>query len=178
MSLSDRPCLNADCKNRGTKTKASAHGSGLRRTVGPLPRHVDPDQPVTAVADTEYCCDGMITFSVEQLDNHQRNAYGTTPWATDYAGRNPVEGVNGMIKNDGSLNRASCRVFGLAAHTLAALMAAVIHNLKHTHRARRARRRKSQNPTTPDYPGPTPPNTPPAEPGPHPTSSPPTRAPP
>ena len=52
----------------------------------------------------------MITFGVEQLDNYQRNAYGTTPWATDYAGRNPVEGVNGMIKDDGSFNRASSRV--------------------------------------------------------------------
>lgn len=101
--------------------------------------------PVTAVADSEYCCDGMITFGIDQLDNYQRNAYGTTNWATDYAGRNPVEGVNGMIKNDGSLSRASCRVFGLAAHTLAALMAAVIHNLKHT---RRARRRKNQNSIT------------------------------
>ena len=132
--------------------------------------------PVVAVPDTEYCCDGMITFNVEQLDNHQRNAYGTTAWATDYAGRNPVEGVNGMIKNDGSFNRASCRVFGLGAHTLAALMAAVIHNLKHT---RRARRRKNRNRTTPDHPGHTSPTTPPsAGPGPHPTSPTPTRAPP
>ena len=90
----------------------------------------------------------MITFSVEQFDNYQRNAFGTTPWVADYAGRNPVEGVNGMIKNDGSLNRASCRVFGLGAHTLAALMATVIHNLKHTRRARRARRRKNRNATT------------------------------
>ncbi len=57
----------------------------------------------------------MITLNVEELDNHQRNAYGTTKWVTDYAGRNPVEGVNGMIKNDGSFNRASCRVFGLGA---------------------------------------------------------------
>ena len=105
-------------------------------------------------------------------DNHQRNAYGTTNWATDYAGRNPVEGVNGMIKNDGSLNRASCRVFGVAAHTLAALMAAVIHNLKHT---RRARRRKNRNPIT-DSP-PRSDTTPPAEPGPPPGLTP-TRAPP
>ena len=87
----------------------------------------------------------MITFRIDELDNHQRNAYGTTNRATDYAGRNPAEGVNGMINNDGSLNRASCRVFGLAAYTLAALMAAVIHNLKQT---RRARRRNNQNPTT------------------------------
>ena len=69
--------------------------------------------------------DGMITLQVDQIDNYQRNAYGTTKWATDYAGRNPVEGVNGMIKQDGSFNPESCRVFGTAAHTLAALLAAV-----------------------------------------------------
>ncbi len=54
--------------------------------------------PVTAVTDREYCCDGMITLSVEQLDNHQRNAYGTTKWVADYAGRNPVEGVTACSK--------------------------------------------------------------------------------
>ena len=69
------------------------------------------DLPITAIPETEYCCHGTITLQVDQLDNHQRNAYGTTDWATDYAGRNPVEGVNGMIKNDGSFNPASCRVF-------------------------------------------------------------------
>ena len=72
----------------------------------------------------------MITLQVDQLDNYQRNAYGTTKWATDYAGRNPVEGVNGMIKNEGSFDRKSCRAFGLAAHTLAALAAIVIHYLE------------------------------------------------
>ena len=76
-----------------------------------------PNQPVVAVPDTEHCCDGMITLQVDQIDNYQRNAYGTTNWATDYAGRNPVEGVNGMIKSDGSFNPESCRVFGTAPHT-------------------------------------------------------------
>ena len=80
----------------------------------------------------------MITLSIDQIDNYQRNAYGTTDWATDYAGRNPVEGVNSMIKDDGSFNPESCRVFGTAAHTLAALMAAVVHNLKQTRRTRRS----------------------------------------
>ena len=92
----------------------------------------NPDQPTVAVPDTEYCCNGMITLSIEQLDNQQRNTYGTTNWATDYAGRNPVEGVNSMIKDDGSFDKQSCRAFGLAAHTLAALIAAVIHNLEQT----------------------------------------------
>ena len=102
--------------------------------------------PVTAVTDREYCCDGMITLGVEQLDNYQRHAYGTTDWAAAYAARNPVEGVNGMIKDDGSLDPRSCRAFGLAAHTLAVLMGAVIHNLKQTRRVRS--RRAADNPTT------------------------------
>ena len=34
----------------------------------------------------------------------------------------PVEGVNGIIKDDGSFNRASCRALGLAGHAVAALM--------------------------------------------------------
>ena len=118
----------------------------------------------------------IVRTAVEQLDNHQRNAYGTTKWATDYAGRNPVEGVNGMIKDDGSFEKDSCRAFGLAAHTLAALMAAVIHNLEQTGRTRNP---KKSNPSTParaeqTNPDTTPPDAPTQRPG-QPT---PTRAPP
>ena len=161
-------CPQCAGKVKSTARTYNTNRANRRKRRSPL--------PVTAVADRESCCDGMITLGVDQLDNHQRNAYGTTKWATDYAGRNPVEGVNGMIKNDGSFNRASCRVFGLGAHTLAALAAAVIHNLKQTGRGSR---RKNRNPTTPDHPGHTPPDTtPPAEPGPHPTSPTTTRAPP
>ena len=120
----------------------------------------NPNQPVIAVPDSEYCCDGMITLQVDQLDNHQRNAYGTTKWATDYAGRNPVEGVNGMIKDNGGFDPESCRVFGLGAHTLAALLAAVVHNLKQT---RRARARKNNNDNTPAHPDRTSPDTTPPD---------------
>ena len=125
----------------------------------------NPDQPTVAVPDTEYCCNGMITLSVEQLDNHQRNAYGTTNWATDYAGRNPVEGVNSMIKDDGSFDKASCRAFGLAAHTLAALMAPVIHNLEQTRRTRNRDNNDGSIPTDPDQ---TTPDTTPHQPHTHP----------
>ena len=51
--------------------------------------------------------------------------------------------ITRMIKNDGSFNPESCRVFGLAAHTLAALLSAVVHNLEQTRRARRPK--KSNN---------------------------------
>ena len=82
------------------------------------------------------------------VDHHQRNAYGTTRWTTDYAGRNPVDG---MIKDDGSFEKDSCRVFGLAAHTLAALMAAVVHNLEQTGRTRnRNKRNKHPSPRRPN----------------------------
>ena len=95
---------------------------------------------------------------------------------TGYAGRNPVEGVNGMIKDDGSFNPESSRVFGLAAHTLAALMAAVIHNLEQT---RRTRNRKKHNNVTPTCADQTHPDTaPPDTAATRPTSPTPTRAPP
>ncbi len=112
---------------------------------------------------------------IDQIDNYQRNAYGTTKWATDYAGRNPVEGVNGMIKDDGSFEKDSCRAFGLAAHTLAALAAAVIHNLEQT---RRTRNPEKDNPNTPAHADQTTPDTTPASPTQRPGQSTPTRAPP
>ena len=83
-----------------------------------------------------------------------------------------------MIKDDGSFDKASCRAFGLAAHTLAALMAAVIHNLEQTRRTRNQDNHNSDG-STPARPDPTTPNTTPsATPPPHPTSPTPTRAPP
>ena len=55
-----------------------------------------------------------------------------------------------MIKDDGSFDKESCRVFGLGAHTLAALMAAVVHNLEQTRRARA----RNNNASTPAHPQP------------------------
>ena len=63
-----------------------------------------------------------------------------------------------MIKDDGSFDKASCRAFGLAAHTLAALIAAVIHNLEQT---RRTRNRDNHNSST-HNPDQTTPNTTPS----------------
>ncbi len=153
------------------RRQSQKHSQNLQPQPGQPPQPL----PVTAVADREYCCDGMITLGVDQLDNYQRNAYGTTKWATDYAGRNPVEGVNGMIKDDGSFEKDSCRAFGLAAHTLAALAAAVIHNLEQTGRTRN---REKDNPSTPARADQTTPDTTAASPTQRPDQSTPTRAPP
>ncbi len=153
--------------NAGSTAKTRNPNRANRRK-----QHTLPD---TTVTNTEYYCDGMITLQVDQLDNHQRNPYGTTKWATDYAGRNPVEGVNSMIKDDGSFEKDSCRAFGLAAHTLAALAAAVIHNLKQT---RRTRNPKNRNHTPADHADQTTPDTTAASTTQRPGQSTPTRAPP
>ena len=81
-----------------------------------------------------------------------------------------------MIKNDGTFNPASCRVFGTAAHTLATLMAAVVHNLKQTRRARRPKNRNNITAHRPEQT--TPDTTPPDTPHPHTDDPTPTRAPP
>lgn len=46
----------------------------------------------------------MITFGVEQLDNYQRNAYGTTKWAANYAGRNPVAWDADLLEADADID--------------------------------------------------------------------------
>ena len=89
--------------------------------------------PVLAVPDTEYCCDGMVVLSVAQLDRFLRSPHETWTWKTDYGGhRNPSEGSNSAIEHRGGLGKRSCGTFGLAAHTLAALTIAAIHNLRQT----------------------------------------------
>ena len=92
--------------------------------------------PIQAAPDTEYCCDGTVVVRLENLDNHQRCPYGSWAWKTDYSGRNPSENSNSMLKDRGGLDKRSCRAFGLAAHTIAALMLTVIHNLQQTERAK------------------------------------------
>ena len=58
-----------------------------------------------------------------------------------------------MIKDDGSFDKESCRVFGLGAHTLAALMAAVVHNLEQTPTSPRPeQQRQHPGPPQPDKP--------------------------
>ena len=80
-----------------------------------------------------------------------------------------------MIKDAGSFEKESCRAFGLAAHTLAALMATVIHNLGQTGRTRN---RKNNNPNTPARADHTPSDTTAASSTPHLDSRTSTRAPP
>ena len=88
--------------------------------------------PISFHIETEsgFCCDGTVRIPTDKLDRYQRTPYGTRAWHTDYNGRNQAENVNSMLKGNGGLDKRSCRPFGLAAHTIAALALAVVHNMQ------------------------------------------------
>ena len=110
--------------------------SAKTRNPTPTARNNADELPIDVMIDDEYCCDGTVLIKLKYLDNYQRCPYGTWAWKTDYNGRNPSENSNSMLKDRGGLDKRSCRAFGLAAHTIAAVMLAVIHNLQQTERTR------------------------------------------
>ena len=75
------------------------------------------------------CCKGLVTIPVKELDYWQPIPWGTSRWKKSYNRRLQVENVNSMIKKHAGLDKKMCRVRGLGAHTLAALVAAIAHNL-------------------------------------------------
>ena len=76
------------------------------------------------------CCKGLVNIPVDKLDYWQPDAWGTRAWKASYSRRLQVENVNSMVKANGGLDPKMCRVRGLGAHTFAALVAAIAHNLK------------------------------------------------
>ena len=92
------------------------------------PNKSAPFVKVTHHADD--CCKGLVTIPVDELDYWQPTPWGTRAWKESYTRRLQVENVNGMVKANGGLDPKMCRVRGLGAHTLAALAAAIAHNLK------------------------------------------------
>lgn len=76
------------------------------------------------------CCKGLVTIPVDKLDYWQHIPWGTRAWKDSYHRRVQVENVNNMVKEDGSLDSKMCRARGLGAHALAALAAAIAHNLR------------------------------------------------
>lgn len=113
------------CSGRvNTNARTRNRSAAVRRKLERL--------PVSFHIETEsgFCCDGTVKIRPEQLDRYQRTPYGTWAWHADYNGRNQVENVNSMLKGNGGLEKRSCRPFGLAAHTIAALAHAVVHNMQ------------------------------------------------
>ena len=86
-------------------------------------------QYVTVTHHDTKCCRGLPTIPVHQLDHWQPHTWGTRRWKQSYNRRLQVENVNSMVKDGGSLNANMCRARGLGAHLLAALAAALAHNL-------------------------------------------------
>ena len=84
---------------------------------------------VTVTHHDTKCCRGLATIPVHQLDHWQPHTWGTRAWKQSYNRRLQVENVNSMVKANGSLNPNMCRARGLGAHLLAALAAALAHNL-------------------------------------------------
>ena len=92
------------------------------------PNKSAPDIKVTHHIDT--CCKGLVTIPADKLDLWQPKPWGTRTWKASYNRRLQVENVNSMVKDNKSLDPKMCRARGLGAHTLAALTAAIAHNLK------------------------------------------------
>lgn len=113
------------CSGRvNTNARTRNQSTAIRRKLKRL--------PVSFHIETEsgFCCDGTVKIPPDKLDRYQRTPYGTRAWHTDYNGRNQAENVNSMLKGNGGLDKRSCRPFGLAAHTIAALAHAVVHNMQ------------------------------------------------
>ena len=58
--------------------------------------------------DDEYCCEGLVTIPVEDLDTYQQLPFGTPAWKTRSSHRLQIENVNGMLKNKGGLEDGWC----------------------------------------------------------------------
>ena len=76
------------------------------------------------------CCKGLVTIPADKLDYWQPTPWGTRAWKDSYHRRMQVENVNNMVKDDGGLASKMCRARGLGAHAIAALAAAIAHNLR------------------------------------------------
>lgn len=96
-------------------------------------KHPRPNQSAPFVKVDHHddkCCRGLATIPVDMLDHWQQTPWGTPAWKKSYTRRLQVENVNSMVKHNGGLDPAMCRVRGLGAHTLAALVTAIAHNLR------------------------------------------------
>ena len=88
-------------------------------------------KPYMGAPPAGQCCGGMVNADVVEVDRYQKLPYGTEVWYAAYSkARAIVEGTFGDLKKKGGLSRGTCEALGLAANTIAALAAAVAHNVK------------------------------------------------
>ena len=137
--------------DRGVSWKKDGTVAGRRfrcRTCGrrgALPTNI----PLLGIPANGVCCrGGGVTIEIEKLDFYQKHLYGTPAWCVSYARRNIVETVNSMLKPDKGREIGRCQAFGLAANTMASIALAVVHNLKLTVKAKRAKAQANKAPKT------------------------------
>ena len=77
------------------------------------------------------CCNGMMAIRFDDIPEFQDIPWGTIAWKAIYhPDRAVMEGFNGTVKDRGGLDKESCRVLDIAAHTLAAAAALVVYNIQ------------------------------------------------
>ena len=131
--------LQGECPQCAGRASTNAKTWALRNH----PHKPRPELPVSALIDDEYCCKGMVTVKVEDLDTYQRIPWGTPAWFMRYRNRNQIENVNGMLKSRGGLKDGWCQVLNKTGYNLGALTLAVAHNLREQKRYRHRQQQKT-----------------------------------
>lgn len=145
--------IRTTARTRSTANKAASKPAKPRtkRTPGPKPRQL----PRIKIDDShEFCCGGVRTIRPEtaagQLVQYQHIPHGTPAWKQRYGYRNPSEGTNSRLKNQGTLRPGWCKALGIAATTVGAVLGAVVFNLREAERYRQEQ--KQQGTPPPDTP--------------------------
>ena len=99
------------------------------KTKNPTARPPQKPKVLAVLTANQYCCNGPVNVSAEQLDHYQKVPFGTTAWKHSYSRRCQVENVNGILKDKGALKAGWCRSRNRAAYALATTLLCFAHNL-------------------------------------------------
>ena len=79
----------------------------------------------------QWCCNGSINISIDDLDWWQPLSWGTTAHYRVYkGGRSRIENCNSILRDKEGLDCESCRSSGIRAHSIAVLALAVVNNVQ------------------------------------------------
>ena len=127
------------------KMKCPFHAGKLyNSTLAGSPKRRGSAQFTAVPKGATRCCNGTFIAKPYQLANFQTPTFGTAAHNQVVAYRNPSEGINGVLRNRGGLDHRACRAKGDEAHSLAALLPVVVHNLQITLNIELERRRQRE----------------------------------
>ena len=79
----------------------------------------------------QWCCNGSISISIDDLDWWQPLSWGTTAHHLVYkGGRSRIENCNSILRDKEGLNGKSCRSSGIRAHNMTVLALAMVNNVQ------------------------------------------------